>query len=219
MWPTFRRLPTTWPGSFSSPLGGILALKSAFSHRAPSAPHFGLPANRKAPAVVQAQANRSAAAALFGLGALSAASGTAVAAPDGVKRRQNTVAQGFDRLPENNTSRAAAKSTTSPLFESLDDAVAARDTLLLWIDGLGGSVPDNIFLLLQDLRFAVAKAVPDADNELPRLRLFTPSASLPVVVLAYQIHGDAERSGEMLRQNTVPHPGFMPVRPLRVLAD
>lgn len=72
---------------------------------------------------------------------------------------------------------------------------------------------------LQDVRRAVVQAVPDAQNELPRLREITPKASLPVLVLAYSVHGDTARSGEMLRHNVAAHPGFMPVAPLRVLSD
>lgn len=207
---------TDLTGSFSQPLGGIMGLTRAFRGGKREVSR-GLPAN---PTPYQrAESNRQAVQVLFEAAALNAAAATAVVRPDDVHIELPQPGGNFGGGSNQPSSRIAPKAATAPLFESLDEAVALRRLLLAWLDELAPQLPDSAFSAAQDLRAAIVQALPDTENELPRLVDYTPQRPLPVVVLAYRLHGDARRSSEILRHNPVARPGFMPVRPLRVLSD
>lgn len=207
---------TDLTGSFSQPLGGIMGLARAFRGGKREVSR-GLPAN---PTPYQrAESNRQAVQVLFEAAALNAAAATAVVRPDDVHIELPQPGGNFGGGSNQLSSRIAPKAAAAPLFESLDEAVALRRLLLAWLDELAPQLPDSAFSAAQDLRAAIVQALPDTENELPRLVDYTPQRPLPVVVLAYRLHGDARRSSEILRHNPVAHPGFMPVRPLQVLSD
>lgn len=207
---------TDLTGSFGQPLGGIMGLAKAFRTGKREVSR-GLPAN---PTPYQrAESNRQAVQVLFEAAALNAAAATAVVRPDDVHIELPQPGGNFGGGSNQPSSRIAPKAAAAPLFESLDEAVALRRLLLAWLDELAPQLPDSAFSAAQDLRAAIVQALPDTENELPRLVDYTPQRPLPVVVLAYRLHGDTRRSSEILRHNPVVHPGFMPVRPLRVLSD
>lgn len=207
---------TDLTGSFGQPLGGIMGLAKAFRTGKREVSR-GLPAN---PTPYQrAESNRQAVQLLFEAAALNAAAATAVVRPDDVHIELPQPGGNFGGGSNQPSSRIAPKAAAAPLFESLDEAVALRRLLLAWLDELAPQLPDSAFSAAQDLRAAIVQALPDTENELPRLVDYTPQRPLPVVVLAYRLHGDARRSSEILRHNPVAHPGFMSVRPLRVLSD
>lgn len=207
---------TDLTGSFGQPLGGIMGLAKAFRTGKREVSR-GLPAN---PTPYQrAESNRQAVQVLFEAAALNAAASTAVVRPDDVHIELPQPGGNFGGGSNQPSSRIAPKAAAAPLFESLDEAVALRRLLLAWLDELAPQLPDSAFSAAQDLRAAIVQALPDTENELPRLVDYTPQRPLPVVVLAYRLHGDARRSSEILRHNPVAHPGFMPVRPLWVLSD
>ena len=206
-------------GSFNHPLSGIYALTGVFKKQrgyrgAPLAPD-----PLAAPALRQGHANLQALDVLFETAALNAAAATAVLAPDDMRFSAPQNGGDFGGSTGGIGSRTDAKPRRSSLFESLDEAVEVRTGLLSWLDALAPDVPDDVFSALQALRRTIVQAVPDAENELPRLHVHTPRRVLPVLALAYTLHGDAARASEILRHNPVPHPGFMPVAPLRILGD
>ena len=211
---------TQLSGGFGRPLAGIQAMKLAFKKKPDYSAKRINDTHLLAAPLQQGIKNREAVASLFEIAALNAAVATAVLIPDDVHIELPQVGGDFsDGKPGSSNSRIAAKNERESLFESLDEAIITRRDLLAWIDAVAPDVPDAVYSALQDVRRAVVQAVPDAQNELPRLREITPKASLPVLVLAYSVHGDTARSGEMLRHNVAAHPGFMPVAPLRVLSD
>lgn len=211
---------TQLSGGFGRPLAGIQAMKLAFKKKPDYSAKRINDTHLLAAPLQQGIKNREAVASLFEIAALNAAVATAVLMPDDVHIELPQVGGDFsDGKSGGSNSRIAAKNERESLFESLDEAIITRRDLLAWIDAVAPDVPDAVYSALQDVRRAVVQAVPDAQNELPRLREITPKASLPVLVLAYSVHGDAARSGEMLRHNVAVHPGFMPVAPLRVLSD
>lgn len=107
-------------------------------------------------------------------------------------------------------------------FRTRDEAVAARDVLTAAIDA---EMEDPVtgedeFVALTDLLAAVVRNVPGPDLQLPRLATVTPPATLPSLVLAYRLYGDAGRDTEIADLNRIRHPGFVPGgRPLQVVTD
>jgi prophage DNA circulation protein len=106
---------------------------------------------------------------------------------------------------------AACRQSAAMDYASLDDALAIRAELLDALDiQMDGADEDAVYQALADLRTAVAEDLRTRGARLPQLRTVTPGATLPALVLAYRIHGDASRDAELIARNHVRHPGFVP---------
>lgn len=112
----------------------------------------------------------------------------------------------------------ASRSSSIATFASRDDATATRDTLAAAIDAQletvdpvsGAPVDDEIYQVLQDLRTAVAEDLRIRGARLPELVGYAPGATLPALVVAFNIYGDAGRDAEIISRNNIRHPGFVP---------
>ncbi|WP_251976712.1 DNA circularization protein [Salinicola avicenniae] len=108
------------------------------------------------------------------------------------------------------TSRATTTAARTE-WPTYDEAITTRDELADRLDVVMESTDsDNVYLEAQALRTELIEAVPSADQSLPRLSRYTPAATQPALVLAYQLHGDASRADELATRNHVRHPGFVP---------
>lgn len=98
---------------------------------------------------------------------------------------------------------------------ALRDEIADRlDTLMLDTNN------DTLYQALADLRVAVIIDITSRGADLSRTVSWTPATTLPALVVAYALYGDAERADEVVVRNRVRHPGFVPGgRPLEVLID
>ena len=105
-------------------------------------------------------------------------------------------------------------------FESRNDAISVRDSILAAIDSeLESGVNDNVFSALRGLQAAVADAVPSIDDE-PLLKDFVPLETTSSLVIAYRIYADAARESEIVARNGIHHPGFIAGgQPVKVLAN
>ncbi len=91
-----------------------------------------------------------------------------------------------------------------------DETVATRDNLVADIDARLEQCDDmEFFTALQDLRGALIRAIPK-QADLPRLMNYIPATTLPSLVLAYQLYGDAARAEAITTQNGIVRPGFVP---------
>lgn len=104
---------------------------------------------------------------------------------------------------------------------SYQDAKAVRDGLTERVDAEAETTTDDdVYAALMALRTTVVQAVPAQDQALPYLMTYTPPITLPSLVIAYQIYGDASREADIVARNNPVHPGFMTGgRPLEVLSD
>lgn len=78
----------------------------------------------------------------------------------------------------------------------------------LSIDGESMSVP--LYYALIDLRAAVTRDVAVLGLLLPYTVSWTPAATLPAVVIAHRLYGDALRDADIISGNAIRHPGFVP---------
>lgn len=106
-----------------------------------------------------------------------------------------------------------ARAATRVELESSADAVALRDLLGARvqdeIDRAADAGDDETYFALSDL---LAQSVLDLDARaarLPTLRTIDVPRALPALVIAYQVHGDAERESEIVARNRLVHPGFV----------
>ena len=94
--------------------------------------------------------------------------------------------------------------------ESSSAAMAKRNDLADRLDAEAETAPDAVYLALVDLRVAVVRDLTDRAAQLPKVSNFTPKATLPAVVIAHRIYGDAGRADELVARNSIRHPGFVP---------
>jgi len=108
-------------------------------------------------------------------------------------------------------SNGGTKTVSSPTkYDSYESAIAVRTELADRLDVESESTGDDlVYVALTDLRTAVVQAVPDPDQDLPRLAKFSPRQTLPSLVVAYQLYGDAGRADDIVARNDPRRPGFL----------
>lgn len=106
-------------------------------------------------------------------------------------------------------------------YDSYESAITVRETLVDRLDSEAEStISDGAYVALTDLRTAVTQAVPSPDESLPHLAEYSPRETLPSLLVAYQLYGDAARGDEIVTRNMPRHPGFLTGgQALEVLAD
>jgi len=108
------------------------------------------------------------------------------------------------------------------IFADKDQALALRDALSDEIDEIIslGSMDDGLYAALRDLQVAVVAHLNNVSGSLPDVIKFTPSATLPSLVVAYRLYGDVGREAEIIARNPqIRHPGMIwPTTALKVLA-
>jgi prophage DNA circulation protein len=78
---------------------------------------------------------------------------------------------------------------------------------------------DAAFAAFSDLRSKVNQDITSKMRNASRLRDYTPLEVMPALVLAYDLYEDPARDAEIAARNKIRHPGFVPVRPLKVLTE
>lgn len=118
----------------------------------------------------------------------------------------------------NGSTRAASKEAD---YDSYQQAIDVRDDLVERLDTEAeGTTSDSAYVALSALRTEIVKAVPGLTQDLPRLISYSPKQTLPSLLVAYQLYGDASRADEIARRNAPRNPGFLPGgRPLEVVAN
>ncbi|MDH0640615.1 DNA circularization N-terminal domain-containing protein [Pseudomonas sp. GD03860] len=124
--------------------------------------------------------------------------------------------------PVSSTPTSSPPTVNTPtVYDSYQEAVKVREELVGRIDAESEATPvDEVYVALSDLRTSVVQAVPNKEQDLPRIVPYMPKETLPSLLVAYQIYGDAGRADEIAARNTPRHPGFlMGGTKLEVLAD
>jgi len=116
---------------------------------------------------------------------------------------------------------SAARAASEMEFQAFDDAQAVRTELADLLDEqMAATTSDGAYNALAALRSATVKDITARGADLARVVDYTPGATLPALVLAYDLYEDAGRDAEIVARNHVRHPGFVPGgSPLEVLTD
>ena len=106
-------------------------------------------------------------------------------------------------------------------FESFQEADAVRAELAEQLDELmEGGLADDVFEALRSLRAVTVRDITERGADLARVVTYTPGTTVPALVVAYALYGDAALEADLVARNRVRHPGFLPgAQPLEVLAD
>lgn len=114
----------------------------------------------------------------------------------------------------------AAELVLDEAFSTYEEAVGARESVTALLDEQAEVVADDVYPSLVQLRADVVKAVPGPDGDLPRLLPFTPSSTVPSLVLTYQLYGALALEADVIARNRVRNPGFVAGgQPLQVLSN
>lgn len=110
---------------------------------------------------------------------------------------------------------------TPTVYDSYQAAIKVREELVDRIDAESEATPDDeVYVTLSDLRTSVVQAVPNPEQDLARIVQYVPRETIPSLLVAYQIYGDAGRADEIATRNSPRHPGFLiGGNQLEVLAD
>lgn len=127
------------------------------------------------------------------------------------------------RLVQVSTICAVSKTATELTYDSAERALRAQQAITSLMDKVLADthLPDDLYGLIARLRAALVEHLRATAAALPSLATYTPTTTLPALVVAYQIYGDAAREGELLARNPqVRDPSALPGGvPLTVLSD
>lgn len=114
---------------------------------------------------------------------------------------------------------AATKAAARTEFDSLDQAVTIRDDVADRMDVEMAVATDDDYAALTQLRTAFVRDVTARGADRTRLAAVTPAETMPALVLAWDLYGDAGFEADIVTRNNIVHPGFVPAaEPLEVLA-
>lgn len=129
--------------------------------------------------------------------------------PTTLRLKSNQLA--IENLVVESSVAAQAQAALSGNYVSVNDAL---DTLGLFNDDLSAQLDrlsdDDLYQRMKDLEVAVNKALPPQNTG--EILTFTPPIALPALVISHQIFGDIDKAEEIIQQNKVRHPGFVPGR-------
>lgn len=138
----------------------------------------------------------------------------------GNRRQQADNQAAFVELVTTTAVIEACAASADVEFTSNQDAQQLRDELVERLDLLMETAEDDIYNALLDLRHAVIADIHTRGTDLARIVSYTPVATLPALVVAYQIYGDATQCDNLVARNHIRHPGFVAGgAPLEVLIN
>ena len=104
------------------------------------------------------------------------------------------------------------------------ESTSATNKVLTTLGGLtqrllaDDATSDALAAALTDLRAAMQQHLDVVAGNLPSITTYTPAASVPALLLAWQLHGDPTRDLEIVARNDVLDPNFVPGgEPLEIL--
>lgn len=121
---------------------------------------------------------------------------------------------------------SAAAAAAEATYTSADEANEILQTLVDAVSELSDNTISGIepapevYDALRDVLSALTNHLKSVAGALPELTTFTPAETLPLIVIAYQLYGDATRFDEILARNPqIVNPNLVPAgEPLEILA-
>lgn len=105
-------------------------------------------------------------------------------------------------------------------YNNREEAVETRDVLVAELDRQQLQASPERYRALAGLTTALVADLNRRSASLAPLTRFTPGATMPALVIAHRLYGDASRAGEIVARNRIAHPGFVPGgQALEVLKD
>lgn len=104
----------------------------------------------------------------------------------------------------------ASIAATDMSFASVEDATSVRDQLGDQLDKLMESTgSDEVYSALQAHRAQVVRAIPPSDQTLAHVSAYTPRATVPSLVLAFDLYGSVDDEQDIIDRNDIRNPSFV----------
>lgn len=100
-------------------------------------------------------------------------------------------------------------SNTDSPFASADDAYALRDELVTTLDSVAPQSNDEVYRAIGDLQATLAQHIEAHGNSLPRVRELIVRNTVPGLVLAHRLYGDALQEDDIITRNHIANPLFI----------
>ncbi|MHB1183401.1 MAG: DNA circularization protein [Desulfobulbia bacterium] len=141
-----------------------------------------------------------------------------VPATTAVREQQVQNSAAVQRLTQQTAVVEAARSASQADYPARDEALATAAMLQEALDVqmeavepvTGAPISDPVYQALAALRAAVSIDLRTRGARLPELTGYTPGTTLPALVIAHRLYGDATRADEITDRNRIRHPGFVP---------
>lgn len=104
----------------------------------------------------------------------------------------------------------AAEASSRLEFDNFDAAATVRDEIASALETEAERGDHAAYYAMMDLRAAVVADIGSRGADLARLGRVSQAATLPALVVAHRLHGNAARGAEIVARNGVRHPGFVP---------
>jgi len=121
-----------------------------------------------------------------------------------------------------------AKTAATTNFATSNDALRIQQELADALDQQieqenivdGSPIADEMYFSLAELRVALITDLRTRAAQLPKIKTHTPLTTLPALVIAHNVYGDATREAELVTRNKIAHAGFVQGgQALEVLTD
>lgn len=107
------------------------------------------------------------------------------------------------------TLSAEAQAAVDVEFTSTREALDSRDEIVQGLDvQLDNAVDDDLFQSLKDLQTALSRAIPTTG--VTELIVIEVKKTIPALIIAYDNFEDLDKENEIIDQNNIEHPGFVP---------
>lgn len=142
---------------------------------------------------------------------ISSTASNGVKTPTREKMVQNQAAL-KQALQTHATLAMAKQLTRQNLFSTANDAMEVRNGLVTAIDDLVAdiSLKNDVYAALVATQVAINRRINDIAPGLEKISYHTLNESLPALVLAHRLYGDANRADELVARNRVANPLFLP---------
>jgi prophage DNA circulation protein len=135
---------------------------------------------------------------------------SALTSASSLQRQDAENAQAVARLVRAGALASTAESYASATFDSASFAIGALERALTEIDALCRFGPtDELYAELQDLRAALTRHMLETASKLPISARYRPPRTVPAVLIAFDLYGDARLEAELVARNRIPHPLFV----------
>lgn len=111
----------------------------------------------------------------------------------------------------------AARIAPTVPYVSIDDATAARDSIVALLDEQAGLAGDTAYAAIVNLRSQVLAAVPGG-TAFASIVTVTRNVPIPSLLLAYQLYGSVDLELDVVARNKIRNPGFV-AGDLKALSD
>jgi prophage DNA circulation protein len=122
----------------------------------------------------------------------------------------STLAAANAVIVASSSTSSVTTSTATATFTTSNEASVARDTLLTQIDALIDSDSDDEYEAWADVQANLVRLIAELEPNLATANTTQLSQSVPALVLAYSLYGDANRDAELVSRNAIANPLFMP---------